>query len=468
MITSGPVARITGPGGEIVLSETTSGILEALNQIAAGQRTYEMLADRVLASAGLAGLRSLHEAIGQLLARGWLAHRVCDRGVLILSAVPVRADYRLAVEPVGNRACVLSRFAFLRRDEERIVLESPTARAQIVLHDRRAMGLLWRLSKTRKTSGAVRGVDLPAGVVHSAIDLLWSAGFLTTLNGGDDVPEDDSPPLLHWEFHDLLFHSRSRLGRHRLPYGATNRLEGRIAPPPVVKPPLAGKRIRLVRPDIARLTRSDWPLTRAIERRRSQREHGDIPITRRELGEFLYRTARVMSLSKKRPFATSHRPYPSGGATYALELYLAVRDCRGMDAGLYHYCPARHELQLVARMGADVQALLAGAAQAARAELPQVLVIIAARFLRTSWKYSSISYALILKEVGVLMQTMYLVATAMELGACAIGGGDADLFAKAAGTNYYLEGSVGELIIGRVPQSAANSSSTRAGARAHA
>ena len=45
---------------------------------------------------------------------------------------------------------------------------------------------------------------------------------------------------------------------------------------------------------------------------------------------------------------------------------------------------------------------------------PQILITIAARFGRTSWKYSSIAYALVLKDVGALMQTFYLMAT--ELG----------------------------------------------------
>ena len=57
-------------------------------------------------------------------------------------------------------------------------------------------------------------------------------------------------------------------------------------------------------------------------------------------------------------------------------------------------------------------------------------------------------YALILKDVGVLYQTMYLVAEAMGLGACALGGGEADLFAAAAGVDDYAESSVGEFLIG--------------------
>ena len=78
----------------------------------------------------------------------------------------------------------------------------------------------------------------------------------------------------------------------------------------------------------------------------------------------------------------------------------------------------------------------------------QVLLILAARFARVAWKYESIAYALTLKHVGVLYLTMYLAATAMGLAPCAIGGGDADLFARVTGTDYYAESSVGEFLLG--------------------
>ncbi len=50
--------------------------------------------------------------------------------------------------------------------------------------------------------------------------------------------------------------------------------------------------------------------------------------------------------------------------------------------------------------------------------------------------------------VGVLFQTMYLPAAVMRLAPCALGGGDADLFARAAGTDYRAETSVGEFLLG--------------------
>ena len=80
---------------------------------------------------------------------------------------------------------------------------------------------------------------------------------------------------------------------------------------------------------------------------------------------------------------------------------------------------------------------------------PQILITIAARFGRVSWKYSSLAYALILKDVGVLMQTFYLMATDMALGGCAIGINNIDLFAKLTGLEFHVEGPVGQFAIGR-------------------
>ena len=83
------------------------------------------------------------------------------------------------------------------------------------------------------------------------------------------------------------------------------------------------------------------------------------------------------------------------------------------------------------------------------AAAPQVLITIAARFGRVSWKYSSIAYSLILKDVGVLTQTFYLMATEMGLGGCAIGIVNIDQFAKMTGIEFHVEGPVGQFAIGR-------------------
>jgi SagB-type dehydrogenase family enzyme len=80
---------------------------------------------------------------------------------------------------------------------------------------------------------------------------------------------------------------------------------------------------------------------------------------------------------------------------------------------------------------------------------PQILFTIAARFDRVSWKYSAIAYSLILKDVGALLQTLYLTATDMNLGGCAIGTGNIELFARMTGQDFHREGPVGQFALGR-------------------
>src|SRR5262249_26762280 len=201
------------------------------------------------------------------------------------------------------------------------------------------------------------------------------------------------------------------------------------------------------------------PLAKLLHERHSTRSFDDQrPITLAELARFLDGTARVVSTWTSRaetgddgPMVEyAARPYPSAGASYALELYLAVDRCEGLARGFYHYDAGAHALVPIEARPQDVQAMLTGAQSAMDAPTtPQVLITIAARFGRVSWKYSSLAYALILKDVGVLTQTLYLMATDMGLGGCAIGIADIDLFTKMTGIEFHVEGPVGQFALGR-------------------
>src|SRR5262249_12024223 len=153
------------------------------------------------------------------------------------------------------------------------------------------------------------------------------------------------------------------------------------------------------------------------------RQYAERPITAQQLAEFLYRVNRVRDSTEfdvptphgplRMPFAA--RPYPGSGALYELELYLAVNVCDGIACGLYHHNPLHHRLERLSDKSLAVQKLLndAAAAAAIAADQLQVLLLVAARFQRVAWKYASIAYSLILKDLGVFYQTMYLAATAM-------------------------------------------------------
>jgi nitroreductase len=56
----------------------------------------------------------------------------------------------------------------------------------------------------------------------------------------------------------------------------------------------------------------------------------------------------------------------------------------------------------------------------------------------------------------VLTQTLYLTATELQLGGCAIGIANIDLFARMTGIEFHVEGPVGQFALGRGAESNAS------------
>jgi len=190
-----------------------------------------------------------------------------------------------------------------------------------------------------------------------------------------------------------------------------------------------------------------------VEARRSIRDYGDSPLTLRQLSTLLWHSARVQSHRPANPadprqYEATFRPVSGAGAMHELELYLTVTRCDGLEPALYRYDPSAHELEWIAAPNAASQGLVKDAMQAAGLKTPpDILITLAAHFKRIAWKYESMAYAATLKHVGVLYQQFYLVATALNLAPCALGAGNSERFAAAAGTSYYAETSVGEFAL---------------------
>jgi SagB-type dehydrogenase family enzyme len=441
--------RVQGPRGRVVMRQLAPATEKALHWLAIPGAEEERLTEDILETGGAAALAGWYYTLQELSRRGFVCRSVHADGRRLAVLLPTSAAFVLAPpSPRGDGPHLLSRFAYLRREDEAMVLESPLAHARLIL-DAAALAVVGALAKPATVRELTAGTNgLSAEAIVFLLVLLADAGML----------QEESPSLRSWEFHDLLFHARSRKGRHDASFGATYRMAGLMDPPPAVKPSVAVETYELYRPDLEQLRRDDPPLAEVMEIRRSLRDYDDRPVTARQLGEFLYRVARVKDCREielptpsgpvRMDFVS--RPYPSGGALYELEFYVAVQNCAGFAPGLYHYDAQQHRLARLRERTSEVARLLSDAAASASidAERVQVVVILSARFSRLAWKYSSIAYALILKHVGVVYQTMYLTATAMNLAPCALGGGDADLFARAAGADYYEETSVGEFLLG--------------------
>ena len=410
--------------------------------------------------------RNIDKEIGPLVRRlarhGLLEYRLGrSRGEDLVVIEPQVPDYWPQAPQLGNAdALVLSRFAYMRRRGNEMVLESPRARALFKICDPKIATAIAMLSTPQQIKQLRRQEVFP-GVQLLALLLDCQILFKVGAAGesGLRLAEGDQELVL-WDFHDLLFHTRSTEGRHANPLGGVYPYVGVIAPPPAVRPSWPGKKIDLRKVSAAH-PEAISPVAKLLRKRHSTRSFDDQrPITLAELSQFLDGTARVLSRSNATldldDGGHTVRPYPSAGAAYELELYLAVNLCEGLARGFYHYDADAHVLAPIGVSPNELEALLAGAQYAMDAPAaPQILITIAARFGRMSWKYSSIAYALILKDVGVLTQTLYLMASEMGLGGCAIGIANIDLFAKMTGVEFHVEGPVGQFAIGRGAKSEA-------------
>jgi SagB-type dehydrogenase family enzyme len=432
----------------IALRRSSPGFLSAIKALALHGATAEELAVLVVQHDGDSGLAKLFYYLERFAQLGLLTYTVSWQARKLATLVPVSAPPARPGVPAAATRYVLSRFAVLRYDSGQFVLESPLGFGRIVLHDGQAAALCHALSTPSALDELARATPAwPNTVVNELIGLMLGIQAVSPADAAGAA-------LAAWSPHDLWFHMRSRQGRHDAPYGATFPLRG-VMDPPAIKAPMAGPVTPLFKPDLDALLDGDTPFTRVVETRRSFRHFGARPMGVEALGEWLYRAARIRSVhdrDDRHSYAITSRPYPGAGACHPLELYLAVRACEGLEPGLYHYHAGDHTLALLSGRTPPLELLLERArASMGAPETPQVLVVLAARVQRMMWKYASMAYAAILKDVGVLFQNLYLVATAMGLAPCALGGGDNEVFARATGLDPFIESPVGEFVIGSRP-----------------
>jgi len=379
---------------------------------------------------------------------------------------PQVADYWPRTPRLGDAdVLVLSRFAYMRRRGNEMVLESPRAGVLFKICNPKIATAVAILSTPQQIKKLRRQDVFPGAEL---LALLVDCQILFKIDGTGDADlrsAEGDGNLVLWDFHDLLFHARSTEGRHANPLGGTYPFAGVMPALPAVRPRWPGQKIDLHNFSAAH-SQAISPVAKVVHERHSTRVFDDNrPITLAEFARFLGNTARVLSTwseaidlgDARASVAHTMRPYPSAGASYELELYLAVDRCEGLARGFYHYDAGGHALVPIGTRAHELQALLTGAGSAMGVSaVPQILITIAARFGRVSWKYSSLAYALILKDVGVLTQTFYLMATDMGLGGCAIGTTNIDLFARMTGIEFHVEGPVGQFALGRGAESGAS------------
>ncbi|MCF8721405.1 SagB family peptide dehydrogenase [Nitrospina gracilis] len=338
---------------------------------------------------------------------------------------------------------VASRFHLTRFDGHEWIVESAHGDGRIRSRTPQPLNLLGLFSEPRSLQSVV---DTHSGSVRE-----WSRSLCQALVSVRILvqPESEEQAALRlWDFHDLLFQSRSRIGRTINPGLRLFRFKEDPGIPPLPKErPFEGTRMPLCRDDTCSHEASR-PLRQVMQSRRSATQFPESGLTVEQLGRFLDRcngnvpvpeSAKAVQASNRflgnGKYDFVKKIYPSAGGIYELELFLVVQQCEGIDSGLYYHDANSHELVLIRSMDASLRHLTE--LQAVQGSMPGVLIMLASRFGRLSYKYESFAYSLTLRNAGVLTAYLYLIAEDMGLSGCAYGTGNAEWFTRLTNTNWY-------------------------------
>jgi SagB-type dehydrogenase family enzyme len=113
------------------------------------------------------------------------------------------------------------------------------------------------------------------------------------------------------------------------------------------------------------------------------------------------------------------RAAPSAGALYPIETYVVVNAVSGIEPGVYHYGPERHELDLI-RVGDFGPEFARAALDQRMAARASVVFAWTAVFERSKWKYKQRAYRYVYLDAGHIAQNVALAAVALGLGSCQI------------------------------------------------
>jgi len=179
----------------------------------------------------------------------------------------------------------------------------------------------------------------------------------------------------------------------------------------------------------------------ALEARRSVRDYAPASLPMDALSRLLHA---AQGITEQR---LDFRAAPSAGALYPIEIYPVVHNVSGLASGLYHYAVQEHALESL-RLG-DFRGQVTQAGLYQRfLDQAGVCFLLSALFQRSRWKYRERAYRYVMLEAGHIGQNIYLAATSMGLGACAVGAFYDEQYNQLLGLNSEEEAVVYVISVG--------------------
>ena len=166
-----------------------------------------------------------------------------------------------------------------------------------------------------------------------------------------------------------------------------------------------------------------------LDRRESGRDFADRELTLVQMGALLFAAQGYRPNQEK-------RLVPSAGASYPLEVTLAVGRVESLQPGLYRYVAHRHGLEVIEIRGDSLSKIAAATFEAPWVANAAAVLHISAVFARTTEPYADQPPAgraerYVWLEAGHAAQNAALASAALRLATVFIGGFDDEAMARA-------------------------------------
>lgn len=313
----------------------------------------------------------------------------------------------------------------------------------------------WRGRDEVREWASAAGLDAETAV--SMCDTLAARRILVRENSERALLEDQiTDAWSDWGLGARHFHYASRT-LERTPFATRIDDEERLRqklretpPPPPFKVYEGASQISLPPADEGFRLLGATSLSEALRARRSTRELTGEALALEELSALLAVAGRAVRTNRAGlQYGSLHKTSASGGARHPTEFYAYIARVNGVKAGIYHYNGRDHVLE---HLGGPIKEAalvdLVGGQEWVRDA--SVLIFHVGVTARSRWKYDmSRAYRALYIDVGHLSQTLYLCATALDIGITFIGSFRDEPIEKLAGLDPVEEIVIGASVVGR-------------------
>src|SRR5207245_332128 len=121
------------------------------------------------------------------------------------------------------------------------------------------------------------------------------------------------------------------------------------------------------------------------------RDFTGAPLPLEQLAALLHQSYGFLGLREVGGLVLHHRPVPSAGARFPLELYVLTSNVMGLSNGAYHYAAWHHRLERI-KAGVEFAELLPNLQEQHYLVGANLLIFLTAVFRRTMTKYGPRGY----------------------------------------------------------------------------